>query len=177
MPLVPRWVPGRVCQRKGSTFTRAHSQLCVLMGNAVWSVKLRVPRTSSAWAGRNTYSRARLLIREVVERRVAAGERLGISPDVRVGRVLIEAGPSVAALAAGLAQFGIAPTDVAVGFEGDLSAEHAQHKQIKFGLAAARFWARVQRSSDEGCWNWSGPVDDDGFGFVHMRQWGVRSRM
>jgi hypothetical protein len=64
-----------------------------------------------------------------------------------------------------------------VGFEGDLSAEHAQHKQIKFGLAAARFWARVQRSSDEGCWNWSGPVEDDGFGFVHMRQWGVRSRM
>jgi hypothetical protein len=28
--------------------------------------------------GRNTYSRARLLIREVIERRVAAGERLGI---------------------------------------------------------------------------------------------------
>jgi hypothetical protein len=93
--------------------------------------------------GRNTYSRARLLIREVVDRRVAAGERLGISPEVRGGRVLIEAGPSVAALVAGLAQFGIAPTDVAEGFEGDLSAEHAQHKQIKFGLAAARFWARV----------------------------------
>jgi hypothetical protein len=64
-----------------------------------------------------------------------------------------------------------------VGFDGDLSAERAQHKQIKFRLATVRFWARVQRSSDEGCWTWSGSVDDDGFGFVHMRQWGVRSRM
>jgi hypothetical protein len=122
--------------------------------------------------GHNTYSRSRLLIREAVEPRVAAGERIGISREVKSGRVLVEAVPSVATLAAGLVQFGIAAKEVAVGFDGDLSAERAEHKRIKFGMAPVRFWARVQRSSDESCWKWTGPIDDEGFGFVQMRQWG-----
>jgi hypothetical protein len=84
--------------------------------------------------------------------------------------------PSVATPAAGLVQFGIAAKEVAVGFDGEISAERAEHKRIKFGMAQVRFWARVQRFSDESCWKWTGPIDDEGFGFVGMCQWGVKSR-
>jgi hypothetical protein len=75
-----------------------------------------------------------------------------------------------------LAQFGIASADVAVGFEGDSTAEQPSISKSSSGLPRHGF-ARVQYLGDEDCWNWSGPIDDDGFGYLKMRQWGVRSRM
>ena len=116
--------------------------------------------------GHNTYSRSRLLIREAVEARVAAGDLQSTSADVQFGRVLVNAVPSVATLAIGLARFGIPAELVAAGYDADLQAERAHHRRIKLGLAAAWFCMRVQRSEGIGCWCWSGPVDENGFGFV-----------